>query len=558
MPNQLQEVLRNNSILIGLMDKVIFYIHTQNYDQALRITSDLLRSMDAGMGQLQAIVDEERFLELNDILEGIFLAQNSKDYVLQADLFELRLRRYFLQLQEDIIASDGFSYDETLFENNRAAIHQIDPELCELIYRGRSPFTLAQQGYEAEFSSSGLMTAALTDQGGRYYLHSNSRAGQEAFSLASSWYHEDITHYIVYGYGFGYHIKELMQLDSSIHIEVYESDLNILKLAAAYTRIGDIINHPAVQITYDPGFTKIQKRIEGMKEEEERLVLHYPSLRNVRNRNIKEKLEDYFIQYSSLMNQKKLLDGNYRENILHYDEFAEELKEHFSNKDLYIIAAGPSLDKNFHLLKEVDRRKGIILATGTVFRKLFKAGIIPDYFIVTDANERVYYQIAGLEEQEIPMLFLSTAYRGFAQNYRGKKYIILQQGYEKAEAYAKERNTMTNKTGGSVSTTALDLGIALGCRRIIFLGLDLAYTGDYRHASDTSMRELTYSPDLRTVTDVNGDQISTAKTLDMYRQWIERRISDVKGIEFIDATEGGARVAGMKCRTMEECVRGGL
>ncbi len=555
MKEFLQQTLSSNSILIELIDKIIFYIHTQNYDKTLRISTVLLNRLDAGMGRLQTLAGEERTAELSRILQEIFLAQKNKDYVLQADLLELQLRRYFIQLQEDIIFSDGFSYDETVFEKNQEVIHQADSGLCELLYQGISPFALAEQGYEAEISSCGLMTLALTDAAGRYYLHSNSRVSKEAFTLASSWYDEELTHYIVYGFGFGYHIKELMQMDNSIRIEVYEADINVLKLAAAHTAISALVNNPAVRIIYDPTHTKMLHRLKDIKDGE-KFVIHYPSLRNVRSQNIKEKLENYFIQYSSITNQIKLLNGNFRENITHYDGFAAELKEHFRNKNLYIIAAGPSLDKNFHLLKEVDRSKGIILATGTVYRKLLAAGIQPDYFIVSDANERVYAQIAGLETGLTPMLYLSTAYKGFARNYHGKKYIILQKDYDKSEAYARKYNTMLNSSGGSVSTTALDLGIALGCRRIIFLGLDLAYTDNFRHASETSLRNLEPSQDLRTVEDIHGNPVHTSRTLDMYRQWIEKRIRDVKGIEFLNATEGGARIAGMKTLTMKECMKG--
>ena len=145
---------------------------------------------------------------------------------------------------------------------------------------------------------------------------------------------------------------------------------------------------------------------------------------------------------------------------------------------MYIVAAGPSLDLNFKRLKEV-KNKGIILATGTVFRKLISADIIPDYLIVTDANARVYKQIAGYEDYDIPMLFLSTAYYGFASNYKGKKYIICQKDYRKAEELASQLDLHCFLTGGSVSTTALDIGITFKCRRIIFLGLDLAYTNNY-------------------------------------------------------------------------------
>ena len=553
MPNDLTQLFKKNTDYIDMIDKIISYLRAQNYDKAVRTSTTFLTLLDSGMALLQKVTGAERFEMLNDILTRLFQAQNSKDYVLQADLYELQLRKYFIDLQEDIINSDGFTIDESLFQNNRETIHQVNPDLCELIYHGDSPFELADQGYEIEFSSSGLMTLAMTDKLGRYYLHSNGRISDEAITLASSWYNEETTGYIVYGFGLGYHIKELMQLDSSISIEVYEADLNILKLAAAYTKLANIINKPNVKLIYDPRHKHLLQRLTKLKEEE-KFVIHYPSLRNVHDQGIREKLENYFVQYSSIANQLKLLNGNFRENILHYNGLADELKDQFAGKNLYIVAAGPSLDKNFELLKKVNPNTDMILATGTVFRKLLAAGITPDYVIFIDANERVYGHLAGYEKNTVPMLYLSTAYKGFAKYYHGKKYIILQKDYDKAEEYAAEHGSMLFNTGGSVSTTALDIGIAFGCKRIIFLGLDLAFTDNFVHATGTSRRELANTDDLRQIEDINGKPIYTSRSLDMYRQWIENRIRGVDKIELIDATEGGARIKGMKIMTMQECI----
>lgn len=553
MSNNLTQLFQKNTDYIDMIDKVIFYFRAQNYDKAIRTFTNFFNILEPGMALLQQVAGAERFELLNSILTQLFQAQSSKDYVLQADLLELQLRQYFIELQEDIIDSDGFTIDETLFMNNRETIQQANPDLCELVYHGTSPYELADQGYEIEFASSGLMTLAMTDKLGRYYLHSNGRISDEAFALASSWYNEETTGYIVYGFGLGYHIKELMQLDTSITIEVYEADINILKLAAAYTRLAGIVNKPNVKLVYDPQYKHLLQRLTKLKEDE-KFVIHYPSLRNVRDSAIKEKLENYFVQYSSIVNQLKLMNGNFRENILHYDGFVDELKENFAGKNLYIVAAGPSLDKNFQLLKKVNHRTDLILATGTVFRKLLTEGITPDYVIVTDANERVYGQIAGYEKSTIPMLCLSTAYKGFAKNYHGKKYIVLQKDYDKAEKYANEHGLMLVSTGGSVSTAALDVGISLECSRIIFLGLDLAFTDNFVHATGTSRRELAHTDDLRQVKDIKGKQIYTSRSLDMYRQWIENRIRGVDTIEFIDATEGGARIDGMKIMTMQECI----
>jgi hypothetical protein len=370
----------------------------------------------------------------------------------------------------------------------------------------------------------------------------------------NSWYKEDKTNYIVYGYGLGYHIMELANLNSDITVEVFEADLNILRLASTYTEIRNIISRPNVKLVYDPTIAILSERISQMDDNTE-FVIHYPSLRNIKNTEIKQSLEQYFIHYSSVKNQLKSLNGNFNENIKHYDNLVDELKQVFHNKDLYIVAAGPSLDKNFLQLKEV-RENSIVLATGTVFRKLLTAGITPDYVIVTDANERVYAQIAGLEECSIPMLILSTAFQGFAKNYQGKKYMICQREYQKAEEYASKAGRMLFNTGGSVSTIALDIGIAFHCKRIIFLGLDLAYTDHFIHAADTSLRELNDTKDLRQIEDINGNMIYTSKSLDMYRKWIENRIRGVEEIEFIDASEGGARIEGMKIMQLSDCISG--
>ncbi len=539
-------------VLIGVIDKIIFYLRTQNYDAALRKSTVFIDQLEEYMRFLKVFAGQDRVEILVDLLKGLFQVQENKDYILLADLYEIQMRSFFLEIQNEIVNIDGFNYRETCFLDNRETIKQIYPELSDLIYSEPNLQNLTEQGYEVEFTACGHMTLAISDKGMRYYLHSNGRVLDEAFNLASSWIQEDKTNYIVYGYGLGYHIKELLELDSNITVEVYEADLNVLKIASAYTEIRHIIKNPMVKLIYDPDFSKLLKRISQLNNNTN-FIIHYPSLRNIKNTIVKDKFEQYFIQYSSVKNQERILNGNFKINIKHYDGLVDELKDVFQGKDLYIVAAGPSLDKNYLQLKEIGE-KGIILATGTVFKKLSGAGIKPNYVVVTDANERVYGQVAGLETSGVPLLFISTAYKGFAINYKGKKYMICQKDFNKAELFASENGTMLFNTGGSVSTTALDIGIAFGCKRIIFLGLDLAYSDNFVHAADTSQRELASTNDLRQVEDINGNMIYTSKSLDMYRKWIENRIKGVNDIEFIDATEGGAKIEGMKIMKLSDCI----
>lgn len=559
MENIINIIYNKNIKFIRLADKIIYNFHIQNYDTALRTTTTVINELTTHLEALLSgasyfneecpLIDQQVIINmLNSLLDAL----ENKDYILLADLFEIQLIPFLIHLQEVVIAKEEYLFDDKRYQSNLLVMKERDSKLASDIEAMPNPIELFDHGYMIEYTSCGLMTLAIENMDNKFYMHSNNRIHNEAFSLASSWYSDEKTEYIIYGLGLGYHIEALSEIDSNIIIKVYESDLNIIKLACAFSDLKGIIKNSNIQIIYDPCFKELSESICNLTENG-KFVIHYPSLRNIKDLAIKEKLDNYFIQYSSIENQQRLLNGNFRENILLHSGLVDELKDEFEGKDLFIVAAGPSLDKNFQQLKNVGD-SGIILATGTVFRKLLTAGITPNFVIVSDANPRVYHQIAGLEASEVPMLFLSTAYKGFAKNYKGRKYMICQKDYDMAERFAAERGAMLFSTGGSVSTTALDIGITLGCKRIIFLGLDLAFTDNYVHASGTSRRNLTDSDDLRQVTDVFENSIYTSRSLDIYRNWIENRIQGVKDIEFIDATEGGAKIAGMKIMKLSECI----
>jgi hypothetical protein len=557
----LKNIYQKNISIISLSDKIIHFFRTQNFDAALRTStitineiSDLLKplfSSKSYINENSEFVDDQSIMNM---LRSLLDAQEKNDFILLADLYEIQLIPYLIHLQEIIMAKEEFVFDEERYQSNLITLKESQPQLGAYLSSLPSPLTLFDQGYSIEYTSCGLMTLALDDNGRKYYMHTNNRIQNEAFTLANSWYSYEKTEYIIYGLGLGYHVGALSEIDNNINIEVYESDINIIQLAFAFSDLIYIVQKPNIKIIYDPDYTELMKSINNITEISE-FILHYPSLRNIKNIDIKENLENYFIQYSSIKNQLSLLNGNFNANILNNDGVIDELKNDFEDKDLYIIAAGPSLDKNFMQLKELGENT-IILATGTVFRKLLNAGITPDYVIVTDPNPRVYRQIAGLEDCDVPMLFLATAFKGYTKNYKGKRYMILQEDFNKAEKYAEQKGFSVYKTGGSVSTTALELGIRLCCKRIIFLGLDLAFTDNFVHAQGTSRRELASSEGLRKVKDIHGNMVYTSRNLDIYRKWIENRIIDkeVIGIDFINATEGGALISGMRILQLEKVI----
>lgn len=472
-----------------------------------------------------------------------------------ADLLELQMVPFLQSLQEAIRAYDVESVCPSVWEHNMQVLKNRNEKLWQqmIIYHEQYEKSNAEGTWKGkhhlEDTNCGAFTMAGLDEQGVYYYHSNVNPMKEATDFARHYYQPGCEEYVIWGLGLGYHVQEMRKLDDGIKLTIYESDMDVIYHCLNAVDLSADLESPDVNLVYDKDFTKI---IDTLGHITENLILHYPSLRHIENSKIREEMEMFFIRDSGKRNVAVLFENNCRENFRNYDAYVDVLKPAFEGKDVVIVAAGPSLDKNVQLLKN-KKPNMVILAVETVFRKLIRLGIDIDYMIVTDANERIYSHLAGLESQNIPMLYLATACKKFAMNYQGKKYLICQRGYDRAEAIAQKNNWNLYETGGSVSTTALDVCISLGARSVAFVGLDLAYTGNKAHATDTATRNAVGLEDMQQVPSVDGGMVPSSRLFMIYNRWMEQRVKQTDAIMPIyDATEGGAVVPGLRITTLEE------
>lgn len=485
-------------------------------------------------------VDEEY---ITCILSGIMSAQENTDYILVADLLELQLIPWLLQVQEILLANNECLKGEQLLSINLEGLKKRDIFLANQIQQYEFKGNCA-----IEPTSSGLLTMNVTDETGTYYFHSNVNPVVEGKIFAEQYYSLEHSHYVVFGLGLGYHVRELNVLDDGIYIDIIEPDMEIIKTAFSTVNLSWLYNNPRIRLIYDKDYLKLT----DLLKEEPQLVIHYPSLRHVSNPQIKLQLEKFFISDSGKRNMSIQFENNFRDNIVNCKEYVDVLEPQFQDKNAVIVAAGPSLDKNVELLKHKPAGT-IIVAVGTVFHKLVDMGIAPDFVIFLDAQPHLYKQIAGLENLEIPIICASTACKRIAASYQGRKYLICQHGYERAEAYAGERGYRLYETGGSVSTIALDLCLQLGCRNVAYIGLDLAFTGNHTHALNTADYAIEDENGKVQVPAADGGMIYASRVFVMYREWIERRAAkEQKDVDIIDATEGGALKKGLKIMTLQE------
>lgn len=410
--------------------------------------------------------------------------------------------------------------------------------------------------YEIIKTKTNQSTVKINEKDKSYFLHSKYNPNREGKNIAEENFDKSIENYIIFGLGFGYHVGELMAMAPNSNLYIIETNKEIFRLALDNVDLINILENNRVKVLVTDDIVEINDILNHvLLKDNIKIILHNPSFRIIPDNllELKYLLEEFKMKEDSVEKFAPALEVNFQSNIKNYDKNVDILFNKYENMPLYLISAGPSLDKNIKELKKV-KDKGVILSVGRAVRPLLKENIKPDLIIITDPSSYLYdMQLGGLEIN-VPIIVLSTCDKNVMLNYKGQKLIALQEGYSPAEEYAKLHNHKLVQTGGSVATTALDVAINMGCNPIIFVGQDLAYTGGKTHSQDTFSKDMDRYKNLREVKDVYGNTVYSPKNLYSYLRWIQNRIKLEKDIKFIDATEGGAKIEGTEILSLREVV----
>lgn len=316
MTEHIMMIFDRNKELLAVLSQAVLFFRECDYKEALELVAD---AADGIQAVTDAVLMENQYFKnvsmesVTEMLSGIVEAKKNRDYILLADLLELQVVRFLCNIQtfivehEDFSAFDGEDYQQNLDVLERklrrsTALFIKEPQerrerysrLLRLLEADLYADQLLAQGYRVEFTSCGEMTVAVPDLwGNSIYLHTNHHVFSEAFLLARKWVVPGAKKYIVYGFGMGYVVKELLRLvGDDVRVEVYENDLNLLKLACAFSDVGDFIVDKRLRLVYDPDCTLVGRALEG-KDEKTQVCIHYPSLCHLVDGENREMLLDY-------------------------------------------------------------------------------------------------------------------------------------------------------------------------------------------------------------------------------------------------------------------------
>lgn len=469
-------------------------------------------------------------------------------------------------------------------ESNLGALRRKSPELAARI----ESVIPDPQRYRLIFTPGGQTSLEVAlDSGERILWHSRYDPVREAERELSPLDSSRI--YVPYfaGIGLGYSLRQLWdhRRDEFLDVLILERDPAVFRLALEVTRLDDILGQERVHIMVGEDLPEWQQRVKlllpSLMSSSLQVIPHAPSLRIYRQfytqawEIVQHRLHLATAEFDLMIRSGPQIQQNLWMNLIPATQSLGicDLQNFLSGKPAVVVAAGPSLDRNVHLLRGMEEACAILVvdtALGTVLRR----GIQPHIVVSTDPTELNLKHFENLiPPPETLLAYDPEVYYEIPHRWRQRKLLL---NLEKA-VFTRRLEEICGPfgyvpKGGSVGHTAFYLARALGANPIIFVGLDLAFNpeGGTTHTADAALTRRygkistsassatleaskTFDRKQEQIVWVRGtlqESVPTSPIMALYIQQFREEFQRTSA-QLIDATEGGAWLEGTEIMPLE-------
>jgi Protein of unknown function DUF115 len=305
---------------------------------------------------------------------------------------------------------------------------------------------------------------------------------------------------VVFGLGMG-QLARAVRAMYDVPIVVYEPDLAVLRTVLEYGPL-DIGNIPIVSGVLDltMSWRDFAARLVDVR------VLTTPGYYGAYPAEVKVFVEAIPLLLSRVAISKATYQNRARvwvqdiidnvELLTHSPPFLT-LEGRYEGVPAFIIGAGPSLDKNIHLLERAAKR-GIVFATNSGAVALAKRGIEPQVICCIESIDA--------SSKLKNLFFIDRVVRGFSLAAAPESLRTgngpLMPVHEAIPQFTGPLQDLIGHAGlpmaGSVSTIAASLARVLGCSPLVLIGQDLAYSGGLTYATGTGYEDSRAEVDAKT------------------------------------------------------------
>ena len=296
---------------------------------------------------------------------------------------------------------------------------------------------------------------------------------------------------IVFGLGGGFHIRSLLTNRSITSLIIVENRADEVRTILGNIDLTDILLDQRVTlwISHDPSdFTNFL------------LTRYIPVLSgNLQTVSLKPRVyldQEYFNTISDIIKEaiNQITDDytvqahfgkRWFNNTLYNLGISEKTTQTLSPvSTAYITAAGPSLEKQLPVLRDVQG-KDTIIATDTSLPVLMSNGIKPDLVISIDCQHISYNHFMQGYPEDVPLV-LDLASPSFLTRIARKIFFFTSDHpFSKYVSQEFRKFPEIDTSGGNVTHAALSLAETLGARKIYLLGTDFSYPFGKPYARNT-------------------------------------------------------------------------
>lgn len=414
---------------------------------------------------------------------------------------------------------------------------------------------------------------------GQFY-HSPINAFQEAQKWFKGLNLEKTDVLYVYGIGLGYYYEAAKKwLENPDRRLVFlEDDIGVIYRFFETKKASEMLKDSQVYLYYFQEITDAEAIFNRLFWNFHMAKIGFSALHLYENRK-NERYESlrYKITYDSAVKnsllEEYLIYGapffkNFYPNLLTLSSayLGNSLFGKFKNVPAIICGAGPSLEKNIHLLKSLGN-KAIIFAGSSALNALAASGVDIHFGAGIDPNPAQEERLGQLPNVNFPFFYRNRIYPPALKLIKGPKlYITGSGGYEVAEWFERQLNIQGEliDEGRNVINFCLEIAYALGCNPIITVGADLAYTGDKKYAPGVIgnvllskeavlCTESAYDSSLMK-RDILGNPVQTLWKWVAESNWIADFGKKHPEITLINATEGGLGFPGVPNKSLKQVI----
>jgi hypothetical protein len=415
----------------------------------------------------------------------------------------------------------------------------------------------------------GALVQVGAENGRVLHLHSPRDPAAEAERQVGRWLQENrvtaSTLVIVIGLAGGWHVNALREhLPEGAEILVVDP---FPDLVAAVLREADLTGSDRVPVRVISApeaktlFTKLQAALEQRVRIEVAFFTHpavlraFPEVCTPFCRRVASRVRLDLMLRSTVASKS----GDWLDNALGNLPLLLEstplnaLRDCFAGRTAAVVAAGPSLNETIPVLGRI-RDRVVIVAVGTALKPLLAAGIEPHIVVLVDGSPLLRHQFEGVEAPRTSLLVPPQIDPAIVSRFAGRLVTAATAALPMFELWMEDIGAPTDRLqcGGTVTLTALDAALYLGCQDVLVFGLDLAYAeSGATHASHSMYddRSITGERFLR----VPGNYGRTVLTTTHFALYTELLGAYVTGLRPEQAARirsinpGGVAIDGLTC-----------